>query len=182
MEDCIICHLQDTRIRRQGLSLSGGDPLHPANLVPIHRLLQRVRRECPGKDVWMWTGYTLGTLTEVQQQLVALVDGKFVQDLHDPAPIWRGSGNQVIHDLNAQRRLQGATLRASPNAANITEAMGAGDAREAAIPTTSAAGIGEVISAAPAAYTPPCRRCSLTPHAEIAPVRCGAPSRHSAGE
>lgn len=78
----------------------------------------------------MWTGYTLGTLTEAPQQVVALVDGKFVKDLHDPALIWRGSGNQVIHDLNAQRRLQGASLRASLNAAEITEAMETGDTRE----------------------------------------------------
>ncbi|CAJ0997772.1 hypothetical protein SODG_005492 [Sodalis praecaptivus] len=139
MEDRIICHLQDTRIRRQGLSLTGGDPLHPANLAPIRRLLQRVRRECPDKDVWMWTGYTLGTLTEAQQQVVALVDvlvdGKFVQDLHDPALIWRGSGNQVIHDLHAQRRLQGASLRASLNAAEISEAMETGDAKGSTAPT-----------------------------------------------
>jgi anaerobic ribonucleoside-triphosphate reductase activating protein len=28
-----------------------------------------------------------------------LVDGKFVQDLKDPALIWRGSSNQVVHRL-----------------------------------------------------------------------------------
>ncbi|MCG7588211.1 4Fe-4S cluster-binding domain-containing protein, partial [Photobacterium sp. OFAV2-7] len=32
MEDQIISDLNDTRIKRRGLSLSGGDPLHPANL------------------------------------------------------------------------------------------------------------------------------------------------------
>ena len=39
MEDRIIADLQDTRIRRQGLSLSGGDPLHPQNLSAVLQLV-----------------------------------------------------------------------------------------------------------------------------------------------
>lgn len=103
LEDRIIRDLQDTVIPRQGLSLSGGDPLHPQNLVAIGHLLQRVRDECPGKDVWLWSGYRLEELTEDQQAVIAvinvLIDGKFVQDLHDPSLIWRGSSNQVVHRL-----------------------------------------------------------------------------------
>ncbi|MER3609376.1 4Fe-4S cluster-binding domain-containing protein, partial [Klebsiella pneumoniae] len=45
-----------TRCKRQGLSLSGGDPLHPQNVAEIIKLVQRVRAECPGKDIWVWTG------------------------------------------------------------------------------------------------------------------------------
>ncbi len=93
----------DTRIKRQGLSLSGGDPLHPQNVAEIIKLVQRVRAECPGKDIWVWTGYKLDELNEAQMQVVnlinVLVDGKFVQDLKDPALIWRGSSNQVVHHL-----------------------------------------------------------------------------------
>ncbi|HAI8812412.1 TPA: 4Fe-4S cluster-binding domain-containing protein, partial [Escherichia coli] len=33
------------------------------------------------------------------EHINVLVDGKFVQDLHDPMLIWRGSSNQVIHYL-----------------------------------------------------------------------------------
>ncbi|XBS70065.1 anaerobic ribonucleoside-triphosphate reductase-activating protein [Acerihabitans sp. KWT182] len=103
LEDQIIADLQDTRIHRQGLTLSGGDPLHPHNLPAVLRLVRRVRTECPGKDIWVWTGYTLGSLTEAQQQVTSLInvliDGKFVQDLRDPALIWRGSSNQVVHYL-----------------------------------------------------------------------------------
>jgi len=103
LEDRIIRDLQDTVIPRQGLSLSGGDPLHPQNLVAIGHLLQRVRDECPDKDVWLWSGYRLEELTEDQQAVIAvinvLIDGKFVQDLHDPSLIWRGSSNQVVHRL-----------------------------------------------------------------------------------
>ena len=38
MEEQLIADLNDTRIPRQGLSLSGGDPLHPANLADVGRL------------------------------------------------------------------------------------------------------------------------------------------------
>jgi anaerobic ribonucleoside-triphosphate reductase activating protein len=103
MEDQIIADLNDTRIRRQGLSLSGGDPLHPQNLADVLQLVQRVQAECPGKDIWMWTGYTLGELTAAQREVVdlinVLIDGKFVQELKDPALVWRGSSNQVVHHL-----------------------------------------------------------------------------------
>lgn len=103
MEDRIIADLQDTRIHRQGLTLSGGDPLHPQNLSAVLRVVQRVREECPGKDIWVWTGYTLAELSAAQQRVAAminvLIDGKFIQELRDPALIWRGSSNQVVHHL-----------------------------------------------------------------------------------
>ncbi|VTT28524.1 ribonucleotide reductase of class III (anaerobic) [Klebsiella pneumoniae] len=105
MEEQLIADLNDTRIPRQGLSLSGGDPLHPANLADVGRLLRRVRRECAEKDIWLWTGYRLDELSAQQQRVVALVnvliDGKFIQALKDPALLWRGSSNQVIHQLRA---------------------------------------------------------------------------------
>ncbi|MGL5552425.1 MAG: anaerobic ribonucleoside-triphosphate reductase-activating protein [Plesiomonas shigelloides] len=101
MEDQIIADLNDPRIRRRGLSLSGGDPLHPANVSAILALVKRVKAECPGKDIWLWTGYTLAELTPEQQAVIpyidALVDGKFVQEQADPGLVWRGSDNQIIH-------------------------------------------------------------------------------------
>lgn len=103
MEDQIINDLNDTRVKRQGLSLSGGDPLHPQNVPDIFKLVQRIRAECPGKDIWVWTGYKINELNDAQMAVVdlinVLIDGKFVQDLKDPALIWRGSSNQVVHHL-----------------------------------------------------------------------------------
>lgn len=102
-EEQLIVDLNDTRIPRQGLSLSGGDPLHPANVPEIVRLLKRVRRECTGKDIWLWTGYRLEELTAEQRQAVdlinVLIDGRYVEELRDPALLWRGSSNQIIHYL-----------------------------------------------------------------------------------
>ncbi|EEX67167.1 anaerobic ribonucleoside-triphosphate reductase-activating protein [Vibrio metoecus] len=101
LEDQIIADLNDTRIKRRGLSLSGGDPLHPANVDAVLRLVRRVKEECPDKDIWLWTGYRLADFNDAQQALLpyldVLVDGKFEQALADPMLEWRGSANQVIH-------------------------------------------------------------------------------------
>lgn len=52
-------------------------------------------RSVRGKTSGVWTGYKLDELNAAQMQVVdlinVLVDGKFVQDLKDPALIWRGS-------------------------------------------------------------------------------------------
>jgi len=39
LEDRIIADLNDTRIPKRGLSLSGGDPLHPQNVSAILHLV-----------------------------------------------------------------------------------------------------------------------------------------------
>ncbi|WP_312240415.1 anaerobic ribonucleoside-triphosphate reductase-activating protein [Pantoea sp.] len=102
-EERLIADLQDRRIPRQGLSLSGGDPLHPHNVPDILRLVRRVRRECPDKDIWLWTGYILAELNAAQRNIIAeidvLIDGRFVEAERDPALAWRGSRNQIIHYL-----------------------------------------------------------------------------------
>ncbi|WP_139819203.1 4Fe-4S cluster-binding domain-containing protein, partial [Salmonella enterica] len=74
MEERIIADLNDTRIKRQGLSLSGGDPLHPQNVPDILKLVLRIREECPGKDIWVWTGYKMAELNAAQMQVVDLIN------------------------------------------------------------------------------------------------------------
>lgn len=104
LEATIIADLCDEKIKRQGLSLSGGDPLHPYNVPTILQLVKRVKTECKGKDIWLWTGYRLTELSLLQQQVLSfidvLIDGKFVQALADPSLRWRGSSNQIVHTLN----------------------------------------------------------------------------------
>ncbi|MGF1751021.1 MULTISPECIES: anaerobic ribonucleoside-triphosphate reductase-activating protein [Vibrio] len=101
LEDQIIADLNDTRIKKRGLSLSGGDPLHPANVEAVLKLVKRVKSECVGKDIWLWSGYTLANLSAKQREVIdlvdVLVDGKFEQPLFDPELEWRGSSNQIIH-------------------------------------------------------------------------------------
>ncbi len=62
-----------------------------------------LKRNALRKIFGFWTGYLLADLTPEQQEVVSyinvLIDGKFVQELYDPALLWRGSSNQVIHKL-----------------------------------------------------------------------------------
>ncbi|MFU2048596.1 anaerobic ribonucleoside-triphosphate reductase-activating protein [Avibacterium gallinarum] len=106
MEDQIIRDLQDQRIKRQGLSLSGGDPLHPRNVPTLLALVKRVKTECPDKDIWLWTGYKLAELNNLQRQMLpyidVLIDGKFIKEQADPSLIWRGSANQVIYRFKVE--------------------------------------------------------------------------------
>lgn len=89
LEDHIIADLNDERIKRRGLSLSGGDPLHPANVADVLKLVKRVKSECQGKDIWMWTGYELDELDEKQKEVLnyidTLIDGRFEQEKADPS-------------------------------------------------------------------------------------------------
>lgn len=103
MADQIIADLSDTRIRRRGLSLSGGDPLFPANCAAVLTLCQRVKAECPDKDIWLWTGYILENLSDPQRAIVdlvdVLIDGPFVQAKADPSLAHRGSSNQRLLEV-----------------------------------------------------------------------------------
>jgi anaerobic ribonucleoside-triphosphate reductase activating protein len=107
MEDQIIHDLNDNRIHRRGLSLSGGDPLFPGNVPAVLQLVKRVRQECEGKDIWLWTGYKLNELTAAQRAILpyidVLIDGKFEQSLADPSLLYRGSSNQIVHHLHERQ-------------------------------------------------------------------------------
>lgn len=117
LEDQIIADLQCTKVKRKGISISGGDPLHSRNLGAVFNLIQRIRTECPGKDVWLWTGYTLEEIEEglynedhfnnrmgLRHSILGMcdvfIDGKFVQELADPSLKWRGSSNQNIYKVD----------------------------------------------------------------------------------
>ena len=104
MVDQILDDLADTRIHRDGLSLSGGDPLYPGNLDEILNLVKRVKKAFPTKDIWLWTGYRLEELN-VQQKIVisyvdVMIDGKFEEDKRDLSLAWRGSSNQRVIQLS----------------------------------------------------------------------------------
>ena len=113
VEDEIIASLKPDYIR--GLTLLGGDPFEPENQKALLPFMRRVKAECPGKDVWAYTGYVLdrdlvpggkcctADTAELLHTIDVLVDGEFVQELHDITLRFRGSSNQRIIDLNATR-------------------------------------------------------------------------------
>ena len=93
-----------------GLSLSGGDPLHPANREAIRDLCQRFKARYPDKDIWLWTGYLYEDIQDLPllQEVDVLIDGPYLKDRPTTLP-WRGSDNQrLIRLVNETRAPQGA--------------------------------------------------------------------------
>ena len=46
-----------------GITILGGDPMEPENQEPVLRLLRRIKKELPDKNVWAYTDtYTTGIL------------------------------------------------------------------------------------------------------------------------
>lgn len=84
-----------------GLTLSGGDPLHPANRSEIGELIREVKERFPKKNIWLYTGFTWEEIREIPflSLVDVVVDGRFMEDLKDPMLHWRGSSNQRIIDV-----------------------------------------------------------------------------------
>lgn len=99
-----------------GLTLLGGEPMHPRNQEMLLMLVRQVRTRFPEKSIWCYTGYDfetdiLGTMMKesaVTRELVSLidviVDGKFVQEQKNLSLKFRGSENQRI--LNVKESLK----------------------------------------------------------------------------
>lgn len=80
-----------------GLSLSGGDPLLPANRDAVEALCCAFKQRYPDKDIWMWTGYLHEEVCHLPllQYVDVLIDGPYRQDQPTTQP-WRGSANQRL--------------------------------------------------------------------------------------
>ena len=99
----------------RGLSILGGNPTEPENEKALVPFLQRVRRECPSKDVWMWTGHAMEDLVKKNDPLVPLcdviVDGPFIEEKKDLTLPWRGSSNQRV--INVREFLEKQVIKAN---------------------------------------------------------------------
>ena len=84
-----------------GITFSGGDPLHPANVHDVTELAATIRREYPHKTIWLYTGYEWNEVRylDIVQYIDVLVDGKFVEELKDNTLHWKGSANQRVIDV-----------------------------------------------------------------------------------
>ncbi len=108
-EDFIIECLKPNYIN--GLSLLGGEPFEPQNQSVLLPFLKKVKELFPEKTVWCYTGYLFDRellsesrarcehTDEMLSLIDVLVDGEFVQDLHDISLAFRGSSNQRIIDV-----------------------------------------------------------------------------------
>ena len=84
-----------------GLTLSGGDPLHPANRQDVAELVGEIRAKYPEKTIWLYTGFVwevIGALP-LMEQIDVVVDGEFDRTLLDVQLKWKGSSNQRVIDV-----------------------------------------------------------------------------------
>ena len=101
----------------KGITLLGGEPMEPSNQRALLPFVKEFRNRFPDKSVWCFSGYLYEELTgqidsrcycEVTDELMSLfdilVDGRFVEELHDITLRFRGSSNQRIIDVQETRR------------------------------------------------------------------------------
>ena len=94
----------------------GGEPFEIENQKELIKLVRRVKKEYPEKNIWCYTGFTLEkdlieggkrhceVTDEMLSYLDVLVDGKFEEDLKDIRLKFRGSSNQRLIDMNETRK------------------------------------------------------------------------------
>ena len=95
-----------------GLTLLGGEPGEVENQRGLIPFLHRLRQEQPHKSIWCYSGFTWEQLTgkepsrcrcEVTDEFLSLldvlVDGPYVEELHDITLLFRGSSNQRLIDV-----------------------------------------------------------------------------------
>ena len=85
----------------EGLSILGGEPMHPKNIEATRMLSEEFKKRYPKQSVWVWTGYNVEKLLnkEALKYIDVLVDGLFMDELHDPTLYFRGSSNQRLIDV-----------------------------------------------------------------------------------
>ena len=107
-----------------GLTLSGGDPLHEANLDGVLDLVNEIRLSFPNKSIWIYSGYSFTELfmyddqikknpnylrkdimeiykkrQEIVKQCTVMVDGRYIDSQRNPSKKWAGSNNQHVIDI-----------------------------------------------------------------------------------
>ena len=85
-----------------GLSILGGEPMHPKNIEGTTKLAKAFKERYPNKTIWSWTGFLFDRDLkdkEVMQYMDVLVDGQYKDELHDFRLKWCGSSNQRVIDV-----------------------------------------------------------------------------------
>ena len=95
----------------EGLSILGGEPMHPSNIEGTTKLAKAFKEKYPNKNIWSWSGYSFDNYLkdkEVVKYLDVLVDGQYNDDLRNPTLKWKGSENQRV--INVQESLKDSNI------------------------------------------------------------------------
>lgn len=104
-----------------GITITGGDPLHENNLDEVLKLVKEIRISFPDKTIWLYTGYNFDLLKskyneykytpfaantdewltrwEIISNVNVLVDGEYIDEQKDLTLKFRGSKNQRVIDI-----------------------------------------------------------------------------------
>ena len=99
----------------KGLSILGGEPMHPVNIEGTTRLVKAFKEKYPDKNIWVWSGFLYDDIMERNKEIFnyidVLVDGQFKEELHDPTLKWCGSSNQRVIDVQESLKNNKVVLR-----------------------------------------------------------------------
>ena len=90
-----------------GLSILGGEPMHPNNIEATTQLAKKFKEKYPNKNIWAWSGFRFDEELkdkEVLNYIDVLVDGTYKDELHNPTLKWRGSSNQRVIDVQQSNK------------------------------------------------------------------------------
>ncbi len=96
-----------------GLSILGGEPMHPNNREGTIKLAKAFKKRYPNKDIWVWSGYLFDELKDIEglSYIDTLVDGRFVLEKANPTLKFRGSSNQRVIDVKKSLEAGNVVLR-----------------------------------------------------------------------
>jgi anaerobic ribonucleoside-triphosphate reductase activating protein len=96
-----------------GLSILGGEPMHPKNIEGTTKLASAFKTKFPNKNLWVWSGFLFDQDLmdkKILQYIDVLIDGRYKDELHDPSLKWRGSSNQRVIDVQKSLKAQKVIL------------------------------------------------------------------------
>ena len=92
-----------------GATFLGGEPMEEENQKALLPFIEKFKKECPDKNIWMFTGYVWdkdlipggkkyieGVTDKILDFVDVLVDGPFIKELKDLSLKFRGSKNQRL--------------------------------------------------------------------------------------
>ena len=100
-----------------GLTILGGEPWEEENQKVLLPFIEKFKKECPDKNLWMFTGYVWdkdlvpggkkyieGVTDKILDFVDVLVDGPYMKELKDLSLKFRGSKNQRLLTKEDRKR------------------------------------------------------------------------------
>lgn len=92
-----------------GLTILGGEPMEEENQMALLPFIEKFKKECPDKTLWLYSGYVLdkdlkpsgrkyvqGITNKIIDYVDVMIDGPFILEQKDLTLAFRGSKNQRI--------------------------------------------------------------------------------------